>query len=87
MTDTIKPRITSIRFYTSTPRREPQVGDLRETKKHGKQVRVLQRATDHRGRPIGYVSRRGRICMEWVSYERARELGYGHHVPKEATPA
>jgi len=78
--------ITSIRFYTSAPRRKPKCGDLRETKKHGKQVRVFARATWN-GRPIGYLSRGGRICYEWVSYDEARKLGDGHLVPKEGGAA
>lgn len=83
MTATIKPRITSIRFYANAPRKQPKVGDLRETKKHGKQVRVFRMAHGPSGRIIGYDCTGGRQNYDWVSYERARELGYGHHLPKD----
>jgi hypothetical protein len=83
MIDTIKPRITSIRFYTSPVRKVPKVGDLRETKKHGKQVRVFRMATWN-GRVIGYDCTGGRQNHDWVSYDEARKRGFGHLVPKVA---
>lgn len=64
--------------FSSTPRRQPpKVGDLRETKKHGKQVRILLRVWTgpHKG---AYISRNGRACFEWVSYDEAVRKGFGY---------
>jgi hypothetical protein len=85
--DEIKPRVDSIRMWTSKPQRpKPKFGDLRETKKHGKQVRVFRMATWN-GRVIGYDCTGGRQNYDWVSYDEARRLGYGHALPRAATPA
>ncbi len=81
----VKPRITSIRFYTSPVRKQPRVGDLRETKKHGKQVRVFRMAHNHAGRVMGYDCTGGRQNYDWVSYDEAHKRGFGRHVPKGAS--
>jgi hypothetical protein len=82
--ETIKPRITSIRYYTSAPRKQPKVGDLRETKKHGKQVRVFRMAHGPGGRVIGYDCTGGRQNYDWVSYDEARKRGLDRLLPKDA---
>ncbi len=81
MTD-VAPVITSIRYSRSVSRKQPREGDLRETKAHGKQVRMRQRVTDGPYRGSG-ISRNGRLCYEWVSYDEARQRGGEHLIPKE----
>lgn len=79
----IEPRITSIRYYSGpAPRPKPRAGQLRETKKHGKQVRVLVLARDHSGRAIGRLYNGGKPCYEWLTYVEAEKAGWGHYVPK-----
>jgi len=78
-------RITSIRYFTAPRRKAPATGDLRETKKHGKQIRLPMMARDHRGRVLGYLCNGGRQNYEWASYAEARARGYESYVPKEAT--
>lgn len=75
----MKPRVTSIRYFSGPVRRQPQAGDLRETKALGKQVRVHERSQ-------GMLVRNGsRYRFEWVSYAEARRRGDGHLVP-DASP-
>lgn len=72
--------VTSIRFYSGpAPRRQPKAGDLRETKKHGKQVRVHERSNG-----MLVVGSSGRHRYDWVSYDEAHRRGCGHLLPKEA---
>lgn len=78
MNETLKPRIDSIRVWTSSPRRQPKAGDLRETKKHGKQVRIHQTSNGMR------CISGSRYLFDWVSYDEARDRGLGHLLPKEA---
>lgn len=49
-----------------TPRRKPQVGDRRHTKRHGWLIRRRQVARHANGQVIGECSRRGRPAYEWV---------------------
>lgn len=56
----MKPIITSMRFSSAPVRRKPQEGDVRETKKYGRQVRVRDR---HHGMK---VFSNGRPCYTWV---------------------
>lgn len=59
-------------------RPKPKCGDLRETKKHGKQIRIFVK---HGGAYV--VNSRGQHYYQWVSYDEAREQGYGHYLSKE----
>jgi len=62
-----KPKITSIRYYTTKIRKQPKVGDARVTKKHGLQIRVWARAKCFAsGKPIGFLVSNGRPVFEWV---------------------
>ncbi len=66
-----KPQVTSIRFFTSAPRRQPKSGDRRTTKKHGLQIRVFER---HNGMLVVSGSR---YRYEW---RRPAELdGFDRH--------
>lgn len=56
----MKPIITSMRFSSAPVRRKPQEGDVRETKKYGRQVRVRER---HNGMA---VVANGRPSYMWV---------------------
>lgn len=57
-----KPRIDSIRFYTSKPQRpRPKTGDRRATKKHGVQIRIPCRTRE--GHHI--VNSRGQATFDW----------------------
>jgi len=73
----MEPRITSVRFYSGPAQRpKPKAGDLRETKKHGKQVRVHERHS-------GMLVRGSRgYRYDWVGYDEARRRGDSHLVPK-----
>lgn len=67
MSEEVKPRIDSVRFYTATKvRPKPRAGDRRTTKLHGLQIRVYVRARDIFGNPIGLVVSRGRPVFQWV---------------------
>lgn len=57
----MKPFITSMRMSSAPVRRKPQEGDVRDTKAHGRQVRVRDR---HHGM---LVSSNGRPCYSWVA--------------------
>lgn len=57
----MKPIITSMRFSSAPARRQPQEGDVRTTKKYGRQVRVRDR---HNGM---MVMANGRPCYSWVA--------------------
>lgn len=48
-------------------RPEPKVGDTRNTKKHGLQIRVWLREKDTLGRPCARVVSRGRPVYAWRS--------------------
>ncbi len=75
----VKPRITSIRFSSTPYKRKPKAGDLRETKKHGKQVRVYER----HGHMLVRTSNGYRF--DWVSYDEAKRRGYSYLIPKDAS--
>lgn len=81
MLTTPKPRITSMTISYTPKRAPPKVGDLRETKAHGKQVRIFLKVWQgpHKG---AYISCGGRACFEWVSYQEAVQKGFGNYVPK-----
>lgn len=59
--------ITSMTFRTSQSRPKPKTGDVRTTKKHGRQVRVPLYVTDMRGNIIGRNCTGGRPRFEWVA--------------------
>ena len=55
-----------VTFSYAPQRPKPHAGDRRTTKKHGAQVRTLDRALDQRGRPIGYLVSNGRPMFSWT---------------------
>lgn len=57
-------------FSTAKPRKQPKAGDRRETKKHGKQVRVHSRCNG-----MTMVSN-GRYIYEWVPESDPRAAQY-----------
>lgn len=62
----------------TTPRRpRPKTGDVRETKKHGRQVRVPVYVHDSRGNRIGLNCTGGRQNYEWVSLTPENVKAYG----------
>lgn len=60
-------RITSIKLTTTPSRPKPKVGDIRVTKKHGREVRVRTMVHDLHGRVIGYNHTGGRPNHHWVA--------------------
>lgn len=59
--------ITSITITTAPSRQKPKVGDIRVTKKHGREVRVRTMVHDLRGRVICYNNTGGRPNYHWVA--------------------
>jgi hypothetical protein len=62
-----------IHFTTGPARKKPKVGDRRNTKKHGEQIRVFERSQGC------YVVSNGRPCYQWVAISEANEHGAAHH--------
>lgn len=78
MTQEIKPRITSMRFFTSKPSRPaPKAGDRKHTKTRGALIRV---PVVHDGMRV--VNSRGKQTFDW----RTPEQIYGTHYEHLLTP-
>lgn len=59
--------MTLIHITTAPSRPKPRVGDIRVTKKHGREVRVRTMVHDLRGRVIGHNNTGGRPNYHWVA--------------------
>lgn len=69
--------IVTIKYGATAPRAKPKQGDIRVTKKHGRQVRVMTRVHDRNGRVIGYNFTGGRQNYHWekVTAETIKKYG------------
>lgn len=65
--------VASIRFYSVSHKPKPKEGDIRETKAHGKQVRVMSRTLTG-----AFLVSGGRQLYEWISFEEAANRGLEH---------
>lgn len=62
----VKPRVVSVRYYTSSSKPKPKAGDRRTTKAHGLQIRVQCMARDFMtGKPLGRMVSNGRPVFGW----------------------